>query len=148
MKKTTNSVKPTEITRSWHVIDASDATLGRISTAAATLLMGKQKTQFSKHIDCGDFVIIINADKLNVTGDKLLQKKYAKHSGFPGGITIKKMSEKIAEKPESVLLQSVRGMLPVNKLRPGRISRLKIYAGEDHEHNAQKPTKFDIRGEK
>lgn len=146
--KSTYSVKPNEITRSWHIIDAQEAPLGRIATTAANILMGKQKPQFSKHIDCGDFVIIINASKTNVTGNKLLQKKYAKHSGYPGGITIKNLSKKMEENPGDIVLKAIRGMLPVNKLRPARLARLKIYANDQHEHAAQKPTKFEIRGDK
>lgn len=146
--KPTYSVKPNEIIRSWYIIDAQEAPLGRIATTVASLLMGKQKTQFSKHIDCGDYVIIINASKTNVTGDKLLQKKYVRHSGYPGGITIKKLSEKMTENPADVMQKAIRGMLPVNKLRPARLARLKIYTTQQHEHSAQKPIKLKIRGDK
>ena len=144
----TYSVKPSEINRQWFVIDASTASLGRLSTVAATLLTGKSKPQFSHHIDCGDYVIIINADKLKVTGNKLLQKEYARHSGFPGGITIEKLSDKISNKSVEVITHSVRGMLPVNKLRDARLARLKVYAGDEHNHSAQKPQLFEIRGTK
>lgn len=144
----TYSIKPADITREWHIIDASTTTLGRLSTVAATLLTGKSKPQYSHHIDCGDYVIVINADKLNVTGKKLIQKEYATHSGYPGGITIERLSDKVANKSAEVITHAVRGMLPVNKLRDGRMARLKVYPGNEHNHEAQKPKSFVIRGTK
>ena len=143
----TYSAKPTDVERKWYVIDASEAPLGRISTQVATLLTGKGKTQFTKHIDCGDFVIVINTDKLVVTGNKLEDKMYYKHSGFPGGLKELQLKEKMAKDSTEVIFKAVRGMLPVNKLRDGRLARLKIYAGSEHNHEAQKPQKLSMTKE-
>lgn len=141
----TYSAKPSDVTRTWYVIDASEAPLGRISTKAATLLTGKGKPQFTQHIDCGDFVIVINADKLVVTGNKMLDKKYYRHSGYPGGIREASLAEKMEKDSTTVVLQAIRGMLPVNKLRDGRLARLKIYAGSEHNHAAQKPVSISVK---
>jgi large subunit ribosomal protein L13 len=141
----TYSVKPADITRKWYVIDASEAPLGRVATQIATLLTGKGKPQFSQHIDCGDYVIVINADKVNVTGGKMDKKMYYRHSGFPGGLKEATMREKMEKDITAPVFQAVRGMLPVNKLRPGRLARLKIYAGEEHNHTAQKPEKISVK---
>ncbi len=135
----TFSAKPTDVDRKWYVVDASDATLGRVSTFVAVLLLGKNKPTFTKHIDVGDYVIVINADKLVVTGNKLEDKLYYKHSGFPGGLTTTKLKDKMIIDSTSVIRKSVRGMLPVNKLRDARLERLKIYSDGDHKHEAQKP---------
>jgi large subunit ribosomal protein L13 len=143
MKKT-YSVKPTEITRKWYVLDASKAPLGRVSTVAASLLIGKGKPQFTPHMDSGDFVIIINTDKLVVTGGKEDKKIYYRHSGYPGGLYKKTLREVIETDSTQALQKAVRGMLPVNKLRPGRLARLKIYAGEEHNHAAQKPEAYPV----
>lgn len=143
----TYSAKPTDVERKWYVIDASELPLGRISTRVATLLTGKEKTQFTKHIDCGDFVIVINADNLVVTGNKMEDKMYYKHSGYPGGLKELQLKEKMAKDSTSVIFKSVRGMLPVNKLRDGRLARLKIYAGSEHNHAAQKPVTLSLTKE-
>ncbi|MBX4199409.1 50S ribosomal protein L13 [Candidatus Saccharibacteria bacterium] len=143
MKKT-YSVKPTEITRKWYVLDASKAPLGRVSTVAASLLIGKGKPQFTPHMDGGDFVIIINTDKLVVTGGKEDKKIYYRHSGYPGGLYKKTLREVIETDSTQAIQKAVRGMLPVNKLRPGRLARLKIYAGEEHNHAAQKPEAYPV----
>lgn len=143
MKKT-YSVKPTEINRKWYVLDASKAPLGRVSTVAASLLIGKGKPQFTPHMDGGDFVIIINADKLVVTGGKEDKKIYYRHSGYPGGLYKKTLREVIETDSTQALQKAVRGMLPVNKLRPGRLARLKIYTGEEHNHAAQKPEEYPV----
>jgi large subunit ribosomal protein L13 len=135
----TYSAKPTDITRAWYVIDASQAPLGRIATQIATLLTGKDKPQFTKHIDCGDYVIVINAATLVVTGDRMNSKMYYHHSHFPGGLKEWTMAEQIEKDPTQVIIHAVRGMLPVNKLRDGRLDRLKVYAGADHKHEAQQP---------
>ena len=135
----TYSAKPTEVERKWYLVDAAELPLGRLSTRIATLLTGKGKPMFTKHIDCGDYVIVINADKLKVTGDKLEKKTYYKHSGFPGGITETKLKDKLEKDSTSVIYGSVRGMLPVNKLRADRLARLKIYTDENHGHSAQTP---------
>lgn len=140
----TYSVKPAEITRKWYVIDASKAPLGRISTHAAKLLTGKDKPQFSKHIDCGDYVIVINADKLVVTGNKLEDKKYYSHSGFPGGLTTITLGAQLQKDATVPVIKAIRGMLPVNKLRDARLARLKVYAGSDHNHQAQQPVNYEL----
>jgi len=141
----TYSAKPTEVTRQWYVIDASTAPLGRISTAAAKLLIGKGKPQFTKHIDCGDYVIIINANKTVVTGDKLKKKTYYRHSGYPGGLKEASLEEKMQKDATFALGHAIRGMLPVNKLRAPRLARLKIYADDNHAHAAQSPKLIDIK---
>jgi large subunit ribosomal protein L13 len=143
----TYSIKKSEITRKWYVIDASEATLGRISTVAASLLIGKGKPTVTAHMDGGDFVIIVNAQNLKVSGKKADDKFYYKHSGFPGGITKRSLSEVMEVDPAKVIRTAIRGMLPVNKLRDGRLDRLKIYAEADHNHNAQKPEKIDLKKE-
>ncbi len=141
----TYSVKPTEITREWFLIDASETTLGRVSTKIATLLTGKGKTQFSHHIDCGDFVVVINADKIKVTGKKLTDKMYYHHSHFPGGLKEISLEDQLAKDPTKVLWHAVRGMLPVNKLRDERLNRLKIYAGSEHKHAPQQPKTISVK---
>ena len=141
----TYSAKPSDVTRAWYVIDASEATLGRISTKVATLLTGKGKPQFTHHIDTGDYVIVINADKLVVTGNKLTDKKYYRHSGFPGGIKEASLADKMAKDSTEVIIHAIRGMLPVNKLRDERLKRLKVYAGSDHNHEAQKPVAISVK---
>lgn len=144
----TYSVKPTDINREWFVVDASEAPVGRVATRIATMLTGKAKPQFSKHIDCGDYVVVINADSLVVTGDKLSKKTYYRHSHFPGGLTEVKLSDKLSQDSCSVIVSAVRGMLPVNKLRDGRLARLKVYRGSEHEHSAQKPKLISLKGNK
>ena len=145
MSQKTFSAKPTDVTRKWYVVDASEVTLGRLSTRVATLLTGKDKPQFTHHIDTGDYVIVINSDKLVVTGKKLTDKKYYRHSGFPGGIKEASLADKLAKDSTEVILHSIRGMLPVNKLRDGRLARLKIYAGSEHQHEAQKPETISLK---
>lgn len=141
MKKTF-SAKPSDVTRVWHVLDASQTPLGRLSTVAARLLLGKDKPSFTHHIDVGDYVIVINAESLVVTGNKMADKEYFRHSGFPGGLYKRTMTEM---DPVKVIEHSIRGMLPVNKLRASRLIRLKIYSGAEHNHRAQNPVKFDIK---
>lgn len=143
----TYSAKASDVVRKWYVIDASTTSLGRLSTFAAKLLIGKGKPMFTKNIDCGDYVIIINSDKLVVTGNKLNDKMYHHHSGYPGGlksITLKQQMEKDSTK---VIKHSIRGMLPVNKLRQDRLNRLMIFPNDDHPHNAQKPDFIKIEGD-
>lgn len=140
----TYQAKPTEVTRTWYVVDAADIPLGRLATAVAALLIGKGKPMFTKHIDTGDYVVVTNAKNLVVTGKKLTQKTYYKHSGYPGGLTEKSLATKIEEDPASVIVKAVRGMLPVNKLRPARLERLKVYSGE-HTHEAQKPKVLSLK---
>lgn len=135
----TYSAKPTDVVREWHIIDASKATLGRISTQIADLLTGKNKPQYTSHIDCGDYVVVVNSDKLVVTGDKLNKKIYYRHTGFPGGIKQATLQEKMVKDSRDVIFSAVRGMISANKLRPGRLARLKIYTDENHSHNPQNP---------
>jgi large subunit ribosomal protein L13 len=136
----TYSAKPTEVERKWYLLDASETTMGRLSTKAAKLLTGKEKPMFTHHIDCGDYVVIINADKLVVTGNKLNTKMYYRHSHYPGGLKEATLASKMdSGKSTEVIEHAIRGMLPVNRLRDGRLARLKIYAGAEHQHEAQKP---------
>lgn len=141
----TYSAKPTDVVRKWYVVDASEASLGRVSTEVAQLLMGKGKTQFTKHIDCGDFVVVINAKDVKITGDKLAKKKYYRHSSYPGGLKEISLQEKLEKDPTFPITNAVRGMLPINKLRDIRIQRLKVYEGAEHQHEAQKPTTIKLK---
>lgn len=141
----TYSAKPADVQRQWYVVDASEVPLGRLATTVAQLLIGKGKPQFTKHIDCGDYVVVINADNLVVTGDKADKKVYYSHSGFPGGIKQATLAEKQAKDPAFAITHAVRGMLPVNKLRDERLKRLKVYAGTEHQHEAQKPQTISVK---
>ena len=141
----TYSAKPADVNRQWYVIDASQATLGRVATQIAQLLTGKGKPQFTQHIDTGDYVIVINADKLQVTGGKEDKKVYYKYSGFPGGLKERTLSQQMEKDSSEVIVHAVRGMLPVNKLRDGRLARLKVYGGAEHQHEAQKPTEVKVK---
>jgi large subunit ribosomal protein L13 len=144
MTQKTFSAKPTDVVRKWYIVDASEDNLGRVATQVATLLTGKAKPQFTKHIDCGDFVVVINAANLKVTGDKLTTKRYYHHSGFPGGLRERTLQEQLDRDPTKVIEHAIRGMLPINKLRDARLARLKIYADADHKHEAQKPEVFSV----
>lgn len=141
----TYSAKPSEVTRKWYVLDASEAPLGRVATRAAKLLTGKDKPMFTQHIDCGDFVVIINAEKIQVTGGKLDSKMYYRHSMYPGGLKELTLREKMEKDPTFAITHAIRGMLPVNKLRDGRLARLKVYAGTEHNHEAQKPVVISVK---
>lgn len=141
----TYSAKPSDVTREWYVIDAGDAPLGRVATRIATLLTGKEKAMFTSHIDCGDFVVVVNAKNTVVTGKKTTDMIYYRHSGFPGGIKQRTFKEQMETDPTHALFHAVRGMLPVNKLRDERLARLKIYADADHKHEAQKPKKLSLK---
>ncbi|MEO6513869.1 MAG: 50S ribosomal protein L13 [Candidatus Saccharimonadales bacterium] len=141
----TYSAKPSDVTRKWYVIDAAEVPLGRMATRVATLLTGKEKPQFTQHIDCGDFVIVINAANLVVTGNKLEKKMYYHHSHFPGGLKETALKDQLIKDPTKAVEHAIRGMLPVNKLRDGRLARLKIYAGSEHNHEAQKPKTLSIK---
>lgn len=143
----TYSAKPTDVQRQWYVLDASEAPLGRVATVAAKLLTGKGKPQFTKHIDTGDYVVIINAEKTIVTGGKPDKKIYYRHSNYPGGLKQATFTEKMAKDPTFAMNHAVRGMLPVNKLRDERLKRLKVYAGSEHQHKAQKPQVISLQKE-
>lgn len=145
MNSKTYSAKPSDVTREWYVVDASELPLGRLSTKVADLLTGKGKPMYTKHIDCGDYVIVINADKLVVTGKKLEDKMYYKHSNYPGGLTETTLKFEMEKDSTKVIHKSIRGMLPVNKLRNDRLLRLKIYSGTEHNHAAQQPKELKLK---
>ena len=144
----TYSAKPADVTRKWYVVDASETTLGRVASQVAALLTGKGKPMFTQHIDCGDFVVVVNADKLQVTGGKEEKKMYYNHSGFPGGLRERQLKDLMSNDSTEVIIKAVRGMLPVNKLRDDRLKRLKVYVGEAHNHAAQKTEKLTLKGAK
>ena len=133
----TYSVKASEINRNWHVIDAKDKVLGRLATEAARLLMGKHKSIFSPHMDTGDFVVVINAEKVRTSGNKLQQKLYHRHSGYPGGLKSITLEEMLKTKPSWVIEHAVKGMLPKNRLGNSMLKKLKVYTGDTHPHLAQ-----------
>jgi large subunit ribosomal protein L13 len=135
---------PTDRERSWVLVDASGQTLGRLATQIADVLRGKRKPQYTPHIDTGDFVVVINAEKIRVTGNKLADKRYYRHSGYPGGIKSRTLAEQLERRPEEVIRTAVKGMLPRNRLARRQITKLKIYAGPDHPHAAQKPEPLEI----
>jgi large subunit ribosomal protein L13 len=135
----TYSAKPGEITREWYLVDAEGKTLGRLATQIADTLRGKRKPQFTPHVDTGDFVIVVNAEKIHVTGNKLDQKRYYRHSGYPGGLRSRTLREQLERRPTEVLRVAVKGMLPKNRLARQQITKLKIYAGPEHPHEAQNP---------
>ena len=133
----TYSPKAADIEHQWHVIDASDKVLGRLATQVAGLLMGKHKPTFSRHLDSGDFVVVINADKVRVTGNKAEQKLYYRHSGYPGGLKSISLEKMMQTDPTRVIEHAVKGMLPHNRLRAKMMKKLKVYVGEAHPHLAQ-----------
>jgi large subunit ribosomal protein L13 len=130
--------------RNWLVVDASGKTLGRLATQIADALRGKRKPEYTPHIDVGDFVIVVNAEKVAVTGRKLEQKRYYRHSGYPGGIRSRTLSEMLDRRPEEVIRKAVRGMLPRTRLGRAQFRKLKVYAGPDHPHEAQKPEPLEV----
>ncbi len=140
----TYTPKPGDVTRAWHVIDATDVVLGRLASQAAILLRGKHKTIFAPHVDTGDFVIIINADKVALTGAKLEKKKAYRHSGYPGGLRAQSYEEMLEKHPTRAVEKAIRGMLPKNALGRQQLSKLKVYAGDSHPHAAQQPVPFEI----
>jgi large subunit ribosomal protein L13 len=140
----TYSPKPGEISRAWHVIDATDVVLGRLATHAATLLRGKHKPTYAPHMDTGDFVVIVNAEKVAVTGTKRDDKFVYRHSGYPGGIKRRTVGEMIEKHPDRLVEKAIKGMLPKNRLGRAMAKKLKVYAGPDHPHAAQKPAAFEI----
>jgi large subunit ribosomal protein L13 len=140
----TYSPKPGDITRAWHVIDATDVVLGRLATHAATLLRGKHKPTYAPHMDTGDFVVIINAEKISVSGNKRDDKFIYRHSGFPGGLRQRSVGEMIEKFPDRLVEKAIKGMLPKNKLGRAMGKKLKVYAGPNHPHAAQQPAAFEI----
>ncbi|EXF26189.1 50S ribosomal protein L13 [Nesterenkonia sp. AN1] len=140
----TYTPKPGDADAQWHVIDATDVVLGRLASQTAALLRGKHKPTFVPHQDMGDFVIIINAEKVAMTGDKAEKKRYWRHSGFPGGIKSLTFNEMVERYPTRAAYQAVKGMLPHNKLGTAQLKKLRVYAGAEHPHVAQQPKPFDI----
>ena len=140
----TYSAKPGEVTREWYLVDAEGQTLGRLATQIADTLRGKRKPQFTPHVDTGDFVIVVNAEKIQVTGNKLDQKRYYRHSGYPGGLRSRTLREQLDRRPTEVLRVAVKGMLPKNRLARQQLTKLKIYAGPEHPHAAQAPKELKI----
>ena len=140
----TYSPKASELSHEWFVIDATDVVLGRLASQAATLLRGKHKPTFANHMDNGDFVVIINADKVALTGSKLTQKMAYRHSGYPGGLTATSYAELLEKSPEKAVEKAIRGMLPKNSLGDQMLKNLKVYSGSEHPHEAQQPKTFVI----
>ena len=139
----TQSFKQSDIEQSWILVDAKDKTLGRLASALASRLRGKHRPEYTPNADLGDYIVVINANKINVTGDKLNQKKYFKHSGYPGGIKSKSLNKVIENSPEDAIRMAVKGMLPKNKLGKKMLTKLKIYKDKDHPHQAQNPNTLD-----
>lgn len=144
MNKCTVMQKKEEVTRNWYEIDAEGKILGKIATEIAVRLMGKHKPSYTPHVDGGDFVVVVNADKFAVTGKKMLDKKYYRHSGYPGGLKVRSLEEMLEKKPTEVIRKAVERMLPKNKLGSQMIGRLKIYVGNEHTHAAQKPERIEL----
>jgi large subunit ribosomal protein L13 len=130
--------------RNWLVVDASGKTLGRLATQIADALRGKRKPEYTPHVDVGDFVIVVNAEKVSVTGKKREEKRYYRHSGYPGGLRSRTLAELLARRPEEVIRRAVKGMLPRNRLGRAQLRKLKVYAGPDHPHAAQKPEPMEV----
>ena len=135
----TKSFKISEVDQKWHLIDAENKTLGRLSSRVSSILMGKNKSQYTPNNDLGDFVVIINAEKIKLTGNKESQKNYYKHSGYPGGLKTTTLKELRKDNPEQIIFKAIKGMLPKNKLADKMISKLKVYNGSAHPHVGQKP---------
>ena len=142
----TYHAKPGEVEREWVIIDAEDQVLGRVATKAAQILRGKHKPQYTPHVDTGDFVIIITADKIRVTGTKAATKEYYRHSGYPGGLKKETFTEAMTKHPERVIEHAVKGMLPKGTLGRAQAKKLKVYCGAEHPHAAQKPRKIEMEG--
>ena len=140
----TYSAKTSEIERQWYLVDAEGQTLGRLATRIADTLRGKRKAEFTPHVDTGDFVIVVNAEKIAVTGNKLQAKMYYRHSGYPGGLRSRTLAEQLDRRPTEVLRIAVKGMLPKNRLARQQITKLKIYAGPEHPHGPQNPKPLEL----
>ncbi|ANA41123.1 50S ribosomal protein L13 [Geobacter anodireducens] len=142
--KTTKVAKKEEVTRDWYLVDADNKVLGRMATEIANILRGKKKPIYTPSVDTGDFVVVVNAEKLQLTGNKLADKMYYHHTGFPGGIKSITAGKLIEKKPEDLIRKAVKGMLPKNKLARHMLKKLKVYAGPEHPHEAQQPKTLDI----
>jgi large subunit ribosomal protein L13 len=136
---------PAERQRDWLFVDADGRTLGRLATQIADALRGKNKPEYTPHIDTGDFVVVVNAEKIAVTGNKRTDKRYYRHSGYPGGLKVRTFEDQLARRPEEIIRRAVRGMMPRNRLARKQLTKLKVYAGPDHPHAAQKPDPMEIR---
>jgi large subunit ribosomal protein L13 len=137
--------KPTDRERNWLVVDANGQTLGRLATQIADALRGKRKPEYTPHIDTGDFVIVVNAEKVSVSGNKRAAKLYRRHSGYPGGLRVRTFEQMIERRPEEVIRLAVKGMMPRNRLARKQLTKLKVYAGPEHPHAAQKPEEMEVR---
>lgn len=144
MRQKVYMAKPMEVERRWLLVDAKGKVVGRLASEIATILMGKNKPTYTPHVDVGDFVVVVNADRVEFTGRKWEQKRYYRHSNYPGGLKFRTAKEMRERKPEEILRHAVRGMLPKNHLGRRMLKKLKIYAGESHPHEAQKPVKIDL----
>ncbi len=142
----TYQAKPGEVERQWYVVDATDQVLGRLATQVAQILKGKHKPQYTPHVDTGDFVVIINAEKIRLTGMKASQKSYYRHSGYPGGLKEESFAMAMERHPERVIEHAVKGMLPKNTLGRAMGKKLKVYVGPEHPHKAQQPKKLELKG--
>ncbi|MFL5828600.1 MAG: 50S ribosomal protein L13 [Solirubrobacteraceae bacterium] len=140
----TYTATPADRERNWFVVDASGQTLGRLATQIANTLRGKRKPTYTPHVDTGDFVIVVNAEKISVTGNKLADKRYYRHSGYPGGLKSRSQSEMLERRPEEVIRRAVKGMLPRNRLARKQLTKLKVYAGPEHPHAAQQPQPMEF----
>ena len=140
----TYMAKPKEIERKWHLVDAENKVLGRLASEIAHILRGKDKATYTPHLDTGDFVVVINASKIRLTGDKLAKKSWYRHSGYPGGLKEEKYEKVMESKPEKALLKAVKGMLPSSMLGAQQLKKLKVYANNEHPHAQQKPAKLEI----
>ena len=140
----TFTAKPETVVQDWYLVDATDKVLGRLATQIATRLRGKHKPEYTPHVDTGDHIVIVNAAKIRVTGDKINQKKYYRHSGYPGGIKETVLSDELKNNPERVIERAVKGMLPKNSLGRAMFRKLRVYAGPDHTHQAQQPKALEI----
>src|SRR3954447_23032164 len=136
---------PATAERNWLVVDANGQTLGRLATQIADALRGKRKPEYTPHCDTGDFVVVVNAEKIQVTGNKLAEKRYYRHSGYPGGLKSRTLEEMLDRQPEEVIRKAVRGMLPRTRLGRAQLRKLKVYAGPEHPHEAQKPEPMEVR---
>lgn len=143
--RTTHITKPSDVDRKWYIVDATGHTLGRLSSKIAHILRGKHKPIYSTHVDTGDYIIVINADKIEVTGKKLDQKIYRRHSGWSGGLKEVNLKTMMEKKPDQVIIHAVKGMLPKNTLGRNMLKKLKVYVGSEHEHLAQKPEVLEIK---
>jgi large subunit ribosomal protein L13 len=140
----TYNAKPGEVAREWYLVDADGKTLGRLATQIADTLRGKRKPQYTPHVDTGDFVVVVNAEKIQVTGNKLDQKRYYRHSGYPGGLRSRTLRDQLERRPTEVLRIAVKGMLPKNRLARQQLTKLKIYVGPGHPHEAQNPRPLEL----